>query len=374
VSRKTSDHIADALHLHLSPDLQEWFDGGQHKLLGSQMFNDRLDPEEVLLGKHIWGGQMPPDTLPVVGNGAGDYLCAKFTAGGELAEIVAWHHEGSHWDHYGSSLSQALTFDIWNSTVLEGCNKDRTPEFPGISQVAALRVACKLALRSRLHEACSIRGGGRLAESVGVPWMLFRTWLFDPSQMAADKLERLAAILGINAEELVKQDWEKAFECATSVIRLRADLAWPYTVAGWAYEKAGNIKQAIDWYSTGFCKLGATLSFTSAWTTTPSPDPCRFSIRRLLDLAPPDISPGLQEYIAAEAQGPLSVRSFWMAHADQETKQGQYSEAYDNLYFAGWDSHCSNDVPALLQALAIAAKNSGSPALEALALLHLRSV
>jgi hypothetical protein len=192
--------------------------------------------------------------------------------------------------------------------------------------------------------------------------------------MPADHLQRLAAVLEINPEELVMQDWKKAFEYATSVIRLRADLAWPYTVAGWTYEKAGNRRRAIDSYGAGFCKLGATLSFTNSWTTTPNPDRCRFSVRRLLDLAPTDIPPGLQEYISAESQGPLSIRNFWMAHANQETKQGQYSEAYRDLYLAGWDYYCSNDIPALLQALATAAKNSGSPALEALALLHLHSL
>src|SRR5215469_11829894 len=102
--------LSERWHLRLTPDAKSWFDGGWREVAGSEMsFNEVIDPEEMQ--ERIWAGLMPPDTLPIAGDGSGDCLLARFGQDGALAEVIAWNHETGGWTHCGTTIQEAVTLD-----------------------------------------------------------------------------------------------------------------------------------------------------------------------------------------------------------------------------------------------------------------------
>jgi hypothetical protein len=95
--------LIQRFNLQLAPDDLNWFAGAwQYFQSAASSYNQPLDPKATLeCAESVWGGQMLPDTIPILANGAGDYLCARFNHDGTLSEIIEWRHEGYHWRHFG---------------------------------------------------------------------------------------------------------------------------------------------------------------------------------------------------------------------------------------------------------------------------------
>ena len=347
--------------------MRAWLDGGwRERRNANSSYNEPLDPEEMLSDatSNIWAGQMPPDTIPIATDGEGDHLCLRINSDGGLLEVIAWHHAGDGWDHYGYSLAEAIAFDEWEYGEFAG-------EATGLSTVVAERRACRKALDNLLRQACRSRGGERLGMSVGVRWRQFCTWLHDPTLVPADIRQKLSKALNIGAEDLIRQDWKSALEHANAVIRFRPDLAWPYAVAGWAQERKGEINRAVDTYSAGAMALGSTASFTGPWVGNPAFADDKFTVQRLLELRPGNLAPDLQAYLDSAAK--RGLRDYWLDRAQEATQRGEHAAAYRNLYSAGWDKYFSNRIDEVLAQLAVAAESSGSSALAALARWHLEA-
>src|SRR5207237_7281850 len=101
--------LADSFHLQLPDDVSAWFDSEIWREESALGFSAPLAPDEI--PRAIWGGAMLPDTVPVLGNLGGDYLCLRINPNGSVAEVVAWLHEGSFWSSYGNTFCEALLFD-----------------------------------------------------------------------------------------------------------------------------------------------------------------------------------------------------------------------------------------------------------------------
>lgn len=371
VRQNTVQNPIDRLHLRLSSHDRAWFEGGWHDFDGQEsLYNEALEPAKTLEEGARWGGMMLPDTLPLLANGLGDYLCARFTSEGTLSEIIEWHHEGGNWKHYGYSITEAILFDrleyVASNDIDSASSMYSSAE---ISPVAMMEMACKQALRSPLQRACSIKGGGKLAELANVSWDLFRTWLTDSLQMPEDKCARLAAALSMNPEEMIRQDWDTAQAEAQAVLKVRPDLAWPYAVVGRALERHGQLVPAIDVYKAGAMALGSSSSFTSTWMLTPHRETGKFVVDRLALFSEFDFEQDVREYVAAVLE--RKTRAFWLHRAKNATDRGDHAAAYQHLYAAGWDFLILNDIAEVLKALKTAAEGAGSPALAALAALRL---
>jgi hypothetical protein len=169
-------NLIERLHLRLELEEQEWFQGGWQSFDGeSACYNEAFDPNETAdHAKHLWGGQMLPDTFPVLGNGMGDCLNVRFNGDGSILEFVEWHHEGGHWNHWGYSIQQALSLNHAKFDQSEGLILDPSSRAT-LSPIVIGEATCRRALKSRLHEECALKGGGRLAKQLGVEWSLFRT-------------------------------------------------------------------------------------------------------------------------------------------------------------------------------------------------------
>jgi hypothetical protein len=365
--------VIQAFHLRLRPDDRRWFDGAWRDFDGNScMFNEALDPREVLeRAKSVWGGLMLPDTLPILANGFGDFLCARFTYDGTLSEIIEWQHEGAHWRHYGYSIGEALELNRWEYRSSEG-DDSRSSLLPvGLSPVAACEAACAKSLSSKLREACHQKGGGKLAKLIGVDWKEFRLWLPDPSAMPVSERDRLAATLGMHPLEMVRQDWDTALTKAQSVLKLRTDLAWPYAVVGRALERLGFSAEAVKMYEAGARKLCSSASFTGDWRYAFTAG-SKFAVDRLLTLPKDTLDPSAREYVDAVANRRL--RDYWLAQSKAATEEGNFNGAYEYLYAAGWDDLDCSGILEILQALGLSAKRADSPALEAILRLHIATV
>ena len=364
MAASVSQQFVDRFHLRLAPQVSAWFDGAwRERRNANSSYNEPLDPEQLLAepSSNLWGGQMPADTIPIATDGEGDHLCLKIAADGSLSEVIAWRHDGGGWDHYGYSISEAIALDDWQYD-------DSSGKPAGLSVIVQERRACRKALDNLLRQACRSRGGERLGKSVGVPWREFRVWLHDPALMPAEIKLKLSEALKIKGDDLVRQDWTSALEHAAAVIKLRPDLAWPYAVAGWARERAGEVTQAIEFYSAGAIALGSTASFTEPWIGSQVSPNNKFSVQRLLELRVERVGGDLRDYLSAAAKHEL--RDYWLGRTEEAAQRGEHALAYQHLYAAGWDDYFSNDIDVILTRLITAAENAGSPALAALAKWH----
>ncbi len=365
----------DRFRLELSASDRKWFEGSWRDFDGAaSLYNQSLDPSETLgQARAVWGGMMLPDTIPLLANGFGDYLCARFTNDGRLSEIIEWFHEGVGWRHYGYSINQAITLDQmeYSRRNSSGEPQDSHPSAE-LSSVAISEDACKQAVRSQLEDACRRVGGAKLAKLAGVSWSELKIWLQDPSGMPLTECAQIAAALGLDQAEMIHQDWDAALLQSQSVLKVRADLAWPYAVAGQAFERLKCPDDAIEMYKAGVTKLGSSSSFTAHWSTASSARTGKFAADRLLALDSNNLESTVREYVKALIN--RKVRQYWFASADTAAKKGDHRGAYQCLFAAGWDIYYSNDILEILQALKTAAKLAGSHTLEAIATLHIDSM
>jgi tetratricopeptide (TPR) repeat protein len=367
--------IIERFQLQLSPADLKWFEGGWRYFDGSASeYHQALDPQEVLEhGKGIWGGMMLPDSIPLLENGMGDSLCARFSYDGTLSEIIEWHHEGAGWRHYGYSIDQAIALDLIVYRQSEGVHDSKDSSLlAAVSPVAMNEMDCNRALTTKLADACRQIGTRRLAELVGASHDEFSVWFGEPAKIPASKCEQLAAILRLEPNELIKRDWHTALSKSQSVLKLRSDLAWPYGVAGRAFEELGRIEAAAELYKAGVKKLGSSSSFTEPWSLVSKSGTGKFAADRLLTLAYADLEPAIKQYLDAIAG--KKVRDFWFAGGNAAATEGDFRTAYDCYFAVGWDIHYYNDMAEILKAIKTSAGLAGSPTLEAIGELHFSSL
>jgi hypothetical protein len=201
-----SEKLAAHYGLRLPPDLRAWIDDGVWRTSGGAEFNRPQSPKHLIEPNGaIWGGFMPPNTLPLVGNDSGDWLTLQIDADGGVSEVLYWNHGGGDWIPYGNSLAEALLYDAARQPVAAG---DESPVYarwaaqqltgagyePGPWQAVSQRerlielltagVACEAARRDlilvALQWALRESGNPQMASALGVLWEPdFVKWQFD---------------------------------------------------------------------------------------------------------------------------------------------------------------------------------------------------
>jgi hypothetical protein len=130
--------IAERYALTLSADWAEWFDEVAVGELRGGEYCEPVHPSELLSAtpEVIWPGLMPPDLMPVVGNGMGDWLCARVGPESTIREVVHWYHGG------GDRLPLEGV-----ATVKLDCRllSAATAAAGGVSRVASISVLCEAA-------------------------------------------------------------------------------------------------------------------------------------------------------------------------------------------------------------------------------------
>jgi hypothetical protein len=338
MKRASLEQVATQLHLSLPPL--------ERNRRGYGTFDEWIEPAEILDPESsvVWGGMMLPDAIPLLGDGSGDAILARFAPDGSFVELVKWSHEGC----------------LWHPTDV----------VPGLaSPVAELERTAGEALTSGLKRYCREWGGARLAEVVEVPWPTLSRWLVDVEQIDLPSRARICQATSSSEDALFRLDWERAESAASAASTTRPDLAWPGAVLGRAAERRGDGTGAREWYRRSLAALQTTGAFTEAWSDPGSP----FAVSRLsaLGLVPPADDRHLEACLKSDSS---AVRVAWIEAGDRHLTEGRPLLAHDCYFRAGWDWHFANDMQEVLERLLQAAEAGKSAAWAALARLHLEAL
>ncbi len=410
-----SDRLSAKFGLSLTPDLLDWLDGNVRervKLDHAGLFDIPGNPERLMdpSSGQVWGGQMLPDTLPLLGSASGDQLAVRIGADGSVSEVIRWDHECGTWRPFGATLPEAILCDvaIWQNegeSVEEESDTDnqalehwaahwvrhttgpaldwpvpltdRQPDGlvrlhqAGICEIVVLTERCVARYRAPLAERAFKYGCERLAERLGVPWEDVSKWLFDTAAVPPRQRTRLGRILQTSPEELLHQNWDQARALAARVSELRPDLAWPYAIMGWSAQRVGKLDEAIATYYKGLRSLGTTYDYEALINEG-------FLHERLAELhdeLPKEISS--DDYLQAACNRPTwpnnqdPLHRYWMKLARTAEAHGDYHLAYDYYYRAGWDRRIVDDMDEILDGLIRTSSAAGYEARHRIARHHL---
>jgi hypothetical protein len=431
MSASWSSKLEEHFGVVLPEDVRAWFDEERWRSSDCTDYNEVESPAELLNPRTsaIFGGMMPADTIPVLGNGCGDCLSLRFDHRGGVAEVICWQHETGEWWPVGKSFAEAVVLDrirrlaefdadnsvpdddddgepghwarwaadfIGNEHIRSLGFRELFADDPetvyeqllsaGFAEEAVRGILCERALTSGLSRYCYRFGGQNLGYELGVAWDDVHLWLLDNAQVPAEMVDGLCEETGFERDALLSQDWAVAASHAQRLLERRSDLAWPYAVAGWAAERSGDVAGAILHYFAGKESIGSTSAFSDQWQMAVEGrhDLPKFAASRLVALKD-SLSPAMREdpYVRAlferrdwrRRRGEKDpIDAYWFARGDEAMQQGDGLEAYRCYFNAGWDSFAPDWMPEILERLIDAARLAGSRAWEKIAARHRQSL
>ncbi|TWU17934.1 SMI1/KNR4 family protein [Allorhodopirellula heiligendammensis] len=303
-----SKKLAERFGLDFGEELNQWWDEQCTHSPGPGEFRYPVLPQTLLatVPDPIWPPLMPPNFLPLLGNGAGDWLCVRLldpdiaALTGRSTDICQWYHGGGDWLPWGDQLSEALLFDwLLNSLPQSDCRHaepasesfdggdeqphdhdvrpatvawrehawgrwviDRLPTLANIDWVAAsdprhlatdllnqqlceIPVRCQLVIDS-LASALSCRLTPKIAHDLGLTWNDWMRWCFDLRSMPSEVSSRLQASLGLSSTDFdpAQQRWDDVVTHAAAVCQKRPDLSWGHDLLGYAQWSRGDMQDA----------------------------------------------------------------------------------------------------------------------------------
>ncbi len=409
--------IADRYQLSLSTELVDWFDSGVCETLGQGEFCEPATPE-VLLAEApecIWPGLMPPDFLPLIGNGLGDWLCGRVSEHDSIDEIVYWYHGGGDYLPHGSNLAEALLFDTVADRLPGRRQLHAVPAERKFSehpiQVSSLMIAWALrqlprdvasvldidapparvaaalldhkiaidavrcdAVLAALDNPVRFRLTATDAAAWGVSWdKEVAKWMFDTATMPSHVRNSLRQQWHETDEHPFAQDWQLVEKICNELAMERHDLGWVHDCLGWSAQRRGELETAKTHYETAALTSVFTDQTIRFRTHFDSDQFAKFSIARLVELGGTNrIDP---QYIAALSHTDQSkwrerVTAYWLGKAcEQGVSSG---DRYDAIYRAGWDVGCDSMrcYRELLEMLANSAQDAGQFARAEVARTH----
>jgi hypothetical protein len=427
MSGRWSTEIENRYSLRLADDVRAWLDEQVWHESGGAEFCRAQTPEQLLDPPPgaIWAGFMLPDTLPIIGNDYGDWLCLRIAANGTVSELVQWSHGGGDWIPYGNSLAEGLLYDAavrvmypHRATFAEAepaesevyraaewarqflARRERfvprfwpvdgerccAPATRSLLDVLAAAGIAEFAVRrdrilGHLDSPLKSRGESALAHELGVSWEPeFVSWLFDTDRIPAAAREHLVNKIADVPGDMFAQDWQAAEAEATAVLENRSDLGWAFDIAGWAAERRGESCLAVRRYLAGLQTSwfsDDTLRFRSHWFDEGYG---KFAASRLAVLSDHLTTqqrqdPYLHIFLDNDPRTMRSrVQQHWIALARQASQRQAHREAYVYYYRAGWDLGMLpvSAYDEVFEQLRKSAQADGSPALAAIAALHHR--
>lgn len=423
-----SQKISDRYALQLPQDLVAWFDDGIWSAPGGAEFSEPLTPEELLEPDQdlIWGGFLPPDMIPLIGNDYGDWLAARIGFDGQIREIVYWCHGGGDWLTYGSTLAEALLFDAyfhfrygqrphqldphrpdnqiyhhgdWARTELakQGytigpfwTDPDQISPHDALNQLDDSGV-CRVAIaRERVLDSLSHplrqHADPSLAAKLDWPWNPeFLRGLFDVELLSAGQrsdLQRseMAAVIEDWGATFSGQRWDEAEKTCLDVGSKFPEIGWAWDIAGWSAERRGDSETAIERYVRGLrCSVftSDSVNFFSHWY----PDAAgKFAAARLIELGA-EVHGPKGDYLAHlrgrdERAMRTAVYQYWRGQAEESHHAGDLHDCYRNHYRSGWDMGLFEltTYSSILEQLERTARQANSQALAEIAAIHRQSL
>jgi len=398
-----SQLIADRYQVELTGRWRQWFDyDAAHIPLAGEFREASQHP--FLLDRApaiVWPGLMLPDTLPLLGNEYGDWICVRVNEENHFDELVHWYHGGGDWIPVGRSMAEAVLHDAIDQfrprvgQVLRGAAESTSPdhlaevtERLGVEQLQQWLV-CGL---DPSHEHASALAGvfGALSDgnylaaiqhlerggwaveaalcdqieyALHVPMRSLASdeiprrmgmnyepdyvrWLFDAHLIPTDALHQVQEILHTLGQIPARpgaQDWLEAERLAQRVLARRWDLAWAVDIAGWAAKRRGDPVGACNVYFNG--RYASAFSNQSIRMRSHWFDPHfgKISLAEMWSLREHLNGPQRDDaYVQKIWQTPAralqrEVQEFWIAAGKSAMRAGEFATAYQNFFRAGWD-------------------------------------
>lgn len=363
---QAAETIADRYQLVLTDSWARWFNcvtaNPSFPLPGA--FNAPVLPEHLVQNqpRDIWPGFMLPDTLPVLGNQYGDWICVRFGEDNRLNELIHWYHGGGDWIPVGSTIEEAVLHDIVDQfrparqQMLRGAAESLSP---GHLDSVASRLS-----DSQLREwlVNGLPGdtdqNATALESIfenlqagqhktALEQLMDQSWSYEAA--ACDLLE--IATREHNTPEFKKQADSTIRLLCKDIIDRRSDLSWPFEVLGRQHENAEDYGAAAEAYYAG--RFASTFTSQAVRLGNHSFDRRhgKFSVSRLAHLLHQEATecvhttdPTLKDdgYVHAilnlDSRGIFeAIRIYWTSLANSFTATKDHASAYQATYAAGWD-------------------------------------
>lgn len=346
----SADRFADHFRISLSPEIRDWIQQGLWRMRGPGEFSRAINPARLVEAPEdfIWPALMPPDFLPLVGNRAGDWLCARVDDQSRVAQIVHWYHGGGDWIPWGKGLAETILFDFV-SLMLPGPHRrhaidaePRRPEDVGtMRQHPWLRWAME-----------------RIGDPVGD---LVRRAVEGESNGATDKvtaadlaiqlLDQGVAATAVHCEliQAAGTNWSSIESRCRSVLQQTEELAWPWDWLGLAGHSLGRVDEARSaWIQAATCSAFTDQSVRMQPHSTAGIDPvcdAKFSILMLRRLGADAISStehAEADYINGliclpDKDAKRFAYDYWRSRAAALREGGDPAGAVAMLTRAGWD-------------------------------------
>lgn len=424
-----SSRIESRYHCVLEKDLADWFDSElwrQNFACPAGRFCEPVSAEELLspAPSTIWPGLMPCDCLPLLGNGLGDWLCLRLAvdhgtdAAGNM--LVHWYHGGGDWIPWSSHgkdqvpLAQAVLFDAVRQDLPGGDREHAIPadhpdahletdadplldwanqwltssgvEIPlskgsgtgpqiaaaMIEQdVAQVAVRCQLVMDALDNPAITAEVRSQWpAKHARIEQSLFDNALIDRSWWPKNGPP--------DARTLDQQDWDAVLEHCQAVSRIAPEIAWAWDVMGYAYERLGELDEAVRCYTQGLRCSIFTDQTVRVRTHGFTGDSEKFSASRLMHLDREPDQDELHAYFQILKQPSadrrrLDVTEHFSQRAQAPADQlGDQRDPYSDWVRAGWDlgAETMKAFPTLLDHITASAQAAGRHAQAAIAATH----
>lgn len=390
-----SELFAEFYGLQLTDLWQRWFDQSDLSLLlpGSFCHTVAVDSLCNHCPASIWAGLMQPDTLPLLGNGYGDWICVRINQQNCLGELIHWYHGGGDWIPVGSTISQAIVHDAIDSfrpkhkQMLRGASES-TPAYMSRSpDSSSLRDFTSL-LSERLGDSNS----AILAQDA---WQILQDRGYVSAvehlvgcPLAADAsigdliehyLNQALPDFSRPLSELPHEIWQVIGELCRSVTERRSDLGWSYALFGLSQQYAGQFELARETLFAG--RTASAFSDQSVRFRTHRFQQrfAKFSIAQLASenfqlLDEQAADPYLNLILNCPPNQLIqSVHRYWEERASQAESLGDHQAAYEYWYRAGWDLGVVqlSDYHKILESMARAAQAAGWHGRAKVASIHL---
>ena len=374
--------------------MASWIDDPLTDRTGHQEFHAPVRAEDLLADAPdcIWPILMPCDLLPVLGNGAGDFLCLRIDGSDEVSEIVHWYHGGGDWIPWGKSLPDAIIYD---NVVrrLPGYAKDHAiaAEDPRPSKTLKQRPASDPLhdwaiqfvhpeVRNVSIEAVAINNDCA-SEEIAIGWMkVLANHRVASEAFALRRIQIEMMNPSSSVESSSDADWGTIRSIAESVLGDRQDLAWAMNIAGDAASHLGDADAARDHYEASLdCSnfTDQSVRLGMDWDTRKS---IKYAASRLLEIGTE--SPATEQtqlYCNVDQNSFISVadriKNAWLERSRENEDQGNFPLAIQCAMQAGWDVGLASmkEYRPIMKRIVTLSEKANQPARAEIARTHLAS-
>jgi hypothetical protein len=392
--RLPSQIIADRYQLRLQPSWQHWFDvvAKEYSLPGC--FRHAADVDGLCAARpnQIWPGFMLPDTLPLLNNGYGDWICVRIDEQDQPAELIHWYHGGGDWIPVGRSLAEAIIHDLVDLSrpvrkqMLRGAVESPRPNTitrdlsaPLMSWLSQSLAEIATTQSFNLDRLLKLLSAGNYAESLEL--LIESGVAIDAA--TCDLIESIIQ-LAVPSEHgslhmMPVQDCNRIESMCSSLVQRRSDLGWGFSLLGWCQKSNQRKELACETFFNG--RFASAFSDQSVRLRLHKFEQRfgKYSIAQLIRCES-CLPTSMQEddylrIFLSSRDGDLHglVQQYWLSLARKAMHAGDFASGYNFAFNAGWDIGAASmaGYRQILETLHQAALQAGWQARAAVAKAHL---